>query len=95
MLQQRLKQCKSCCKTENILVSGKNFYSLLPEGKKKRFVPICHYCNKPGRICPKCVKYKNTLMMNKIEQHYYIPRNASKHKINLKNNSIKKIWVKN
>ena len=57
---------KTVAKTENTPVFGKNSDLQQPDGKKKRFVPIYHYCNKPGRICPKCVKYKNTLMMNKI-----------------------------
>ena len=56
---------KTAIKIENTLVSGKNSNSLLPECKKKIFVPTCHYCNKPGHIRPKYFKYRNTLRMIK------------------------------
>ena len=80
--------------TENTPIFRKNFDLLFPVGKKKRFGPICHYYNMPSHIRPKCFKYKNTFRMNRMKQPYYKPRIAPKHKINLKNKYIKKIWVK-
>ena len=50
-------------------------------------------CKKPGHIRPKYFKYKNTFINNSVEQPYK-SRTALKHKIDLKNKPIKKIWVK-
>ena len=75
-------------------VFGKNAKPSLPDVKVKRFVPICHYCNKLAHIRPKCFKYKNTRRMNRIKHSYIKSRTTLKHKINLKNKSVKKIWVK-
>ena len=77
-------------------IFGKNVKPPLLDVKVKRFVPVCHYCNKPGHIRPKCYKYKKMLRMNKIEQPCcYKPRIVPIQKIDLKNKSVKKIWVKN
>ena len=51
----------------NQLVSSKNVRPPMPEVKVKKFVPICHFCNILGHICPKCFKYKNIFRMNRIE----------------------------
>ena len=37
---------KAALITKKSLIFGKNSNPLLSESKKKRFVPICHYCNK-------------------------------------------------
>ena len=79
----------------NNVVSGKNSDLLLPEGKKKKFVPIYHYYNKLGHIRPRCFKYINTFRMDRMVKSTYKLRAIPKHKINLKNKSVKKIWVKN
>ena len=76
-------------------ISGKNVRPLVPEVKVKKFVPIYHFYNMPGHIHPKYFKYKNTFKMNSVEQPYYKSRTVPKHKIDLKNKSVKKIWVKN
>ena len=78
----------------NPYVSGKNAKPPPPKDKLKKIVPICHFCNMPSHIHPKCFKYKNTFRMNRMKQPYYKPRTAPKHKINLKNKFINKIWVK-
>ena len=83
---------KAAVTTQNHFGSGKIIKPTLP--KVKKFVPICHYCNKSGHIRLKCFKYKNTFRMNSVEQPYYKSRTAPKHKTDLKNKSIKKIWVK-
>ena len=83
---------KATATTQNHFGSGKIIKPALP--MVKRFVPICHYCKKPGHIRPKCFKYKNTFRMNSVEQPYYKSRTAPKHKIDLKNKFVKKIWVK-
>ena len=62
--------------------------------KVKKFVLICHYCKKPGHIRPKYFKYKNTFRMNSVEQPYYKSRTAPKNKTDMKNKSVKKIWMK-
>ena len=80
---------KSTATTQNHFSSGKIIKPALP--KVKKFVPICHYCKKSGYIRPKCFKYKNTFRMNSVEQPYYKSRTAPKHKINLKDNFVKKI----
>ena len=75
-------------------VSSKISNPPLSEVKMKRFVPICHYCIKLGHILPRCFKYINTFRMNKIVKSACKPRTAPKHKIDLKNKSVKKICVK-
>ena len=50
---------KAAATIQNHSGSGKIIKPAL--SKVKRFVPICHYCNKYGHIRPKCFKYKNTL----------------------------------
>ena len=75
---------KDVATIKNHHVFGKNSDSLLPEDKKNRFVPICHYCNKLGHICPRCFKYINTFRMNRMVQSSYKPRTIPKHKIDLK-----------
>ena len=80
--------------TKNSPISSKNFNPSLSEGKKKSFVPICHYCNMHGPIHPKCFKYKDTFRMSRIVKSPYKTRTASKLKIDLKNNYVKKIWIK-
>ena len=84
-------------KTMNTPSSGKNSTTSLSRGKR-RFVPICHFCNRPGHIRPKCFKYQNTFKMGRFKKYsyksrvvVYKPRNASKHKIDLKTNHVKKI----
>ena len=47
---------KAATTTQNPFDSGKIIKPALT--KVKRFVPICHYCKKPGYIRPKCFKYK-------------------------------------
>ena len=83
------------------LSSSKNSTSLLFEGKSK-FIHICHFCKRLGHIFPKCFEYQNTFKMGRFRNHYhnlrdstYKPRDVSRHKIDLKNNNIKKIWIKN
>ena len=85
---------KAIAKIENTLISGKNSNALLSEGKKKGFLPICHYCNKPGHIHPRCFKYRNTFRMNRMVKNVNKPRTAPKHRIDLKNKFVKKIWIK-
>ena len=82
---------KATAKIEIRHVSGKNSNPLLSEVKTKGFVPICHYCNMPGHIRPRCFKYINIFRMNRMVKFAYKSRIAPKHKINLKDNSIKKI----
>ena len=43
-------------KIVNTLSSDKNFTPSLSRGKR-RFVPICHFCNRPSHIHPKCFEY--------------------------------------
>ena len=85
-------------KTVNSCFSGNNLTTSLFRGKKK-FVPICHFCNKLGHIRPKCFKYQNIFKMSKYGNFHsrnaaYKPKNASKHKIDLKRNNVKKVWIK-
>ena len=80
---------KAAATTQNHSGSGKIIKPALP--KVKRFVPVCHYCNKSGHICPKYFKYKNIFRMNSVEQPYYKSRTAPKHKTDLKKKSVKKI----
>ena len=82
---------KTVATIENPHVYGKNSNPSLFEDKKKRSVPIFHYCNMPSHIRPRCFKYINTFRMNRMIISAYKPRTASKHKLNLKNNSVKKI----
>ena len=79
-------------KTMNTPSSSKNSTPSLSKSKK-RFVSIYHFCNRPGHICPKCFEYKNTSKMGRFGK--YNSRGATyKHKINMKDNFVKKIWVK-
>ena len=85
-------------KTVNSHFSRKNSITSLFNGKK-RFVPICHFCNKPGHIRSKCFKYQNTFKMSRYGNYHlrfavYKPRIAPKHKIDLRKNNVKKIWIK-
>ena len=48
----------------------------------------------PSHIRPRCFKYLNTFGMDMIVESYYKPRIAPKVKIDLKNNSVKRIWIK-
>ena len=57
---------KVSAKIENTLISYKNSNALLSEDKKKGFVPICHYCNKPSHIQPNCFEYRNTFRLNRM-----------------------------
>ena len=43
-------------KTVNTHFFGNNSTTSLFNGKK-RFVPICHFCNRPGHIQSKCFEY--------------------------------------
>ena len=47
---------KAAVTSQNHFSSGKIIKPALP--KVKRFVPICHYCNKSGHIRPKCLSIK-------------------------------------
>ena len=58
---------KAVATKENRHVSGKNFNPLLSEVKMKKFIPICHYCSMSSHIRPRCFKYKNTFMINRME----------------------------
>ena len=87
-------------KIVNTPSSGKNSTLSLSRGKR-RFVSICHFSNRPDHIRPKCFEYQNTFKMGRFEKYnyksrvdVYKPRNAPKHKIDLKTNHVKKIWVK-
>ena len=84
----------------NTHFSSNNSTTSLSRGKR-RFVPICHFCNRPGHIRPKCFEYQNTFKMDRFGKYnyksrvaVYKPKNAPKHKIDLKTNHVKKIWVK-
>ena len=46
----------TAAKTVNTHFSGKNSTTSLFNGKK-RFVPICHFYNRPGHIQSKCFEY--------------------------------------
>ena len=74
---------------------GKKIMTPMLEDKVNRFVPVCHFCNRLGHICPKCCKYKKLFRMNKIEQLYSKPRTAPKIKIDLNDKPVKKLWIKN
>ena len=87
----------AAAKTMNTLNFGKNSTPSLSRGKR-RFIFICHFCNRPGHIHPKCFEYQNTFKMGRFEKYnyksrvdVYKPRNAPKHKIDLKTNHVKKI----
>ena len=89
----------AAAKTVNTHFSGKNSITSLFNGKK-RFVPICHFCNRPGHIRPKCFEYQNTFKMSKYGNYHsrfatYKPRNAPKHKIDLRKIMSKKYGLKN
>ena len=84
-------------KTVNSHFSGNNSTRSLSRGKR-RFVPICHFYNRPGHIRPKCFEYQNSFKMGRFGKYnyksrfaVYKPRNALKHKIDLKINHVKKI----
>ena len=84
-------------KTVNTHFSGKNSITSL-FNVKKRFVPICNFCNRPGHIRPKCFEYQNTFKMSRYGNYHsrfaaYKPI-AFKHKIDLRKNNVKKIWIK-
>ena len=96
----KIVSTKAIVKIVNTLGSGKNSTPSLSEGKK-RFIPICHYCNRSGHIQPKCFEYKNIFKMGRFCKYNYNPRVSvyksrivSKHKIYLKDNFVKNIWVK-
>ena len=84
---------KVATKTKNTHISGKNFNPSLSKGKKK-CMPICHYYNKSSHIHPRLFKYINTFRMSGMVKSPYKPRTVPKLKIDLKNNSVKKIWIK-
>ena len=90
----------AAAKTVNTPSFGKNSTLSLSRGKR-RFILICHFCNRPGHIRPKCFEYQNTFKMGRFGKYnyksrvaVYKPMNAPKHKIDLKTNHVKKIWVK-
>ena len=60
----------AAAKTMNTPSSGKNSTPLLSRGKR-RFVPICHFCNQPGHIRPKCFEYQNTFKMGRFRKYNY------------------------
>ena len=80
---------------ENCHVAGMNSNPPLSKVKMKRFVPICHFCNMPSHIHPKCFKYKNTFRMNRMVKSAYKRRTAHKHKIDLKIILSRKYGLKN
>ena len=84
-------------KIMNIIISGNNSTSSLFRSKK-RFVPIYHFCNRPGHICPKYFEYQNTFKMGRFRKSNYNSRvaghklkNVPKHKIDLNTNHVEKI----
>ena len=86
-------------KTVNTCFSGKTSTISLFGGKKK-FVPICHFCNRIDHIRPKCFEYQNTFKMSRYGNYHsrfatYKPRNAPKHKIDLRKIMSKKYGLKN
>ena len=87
----------AAAKTVNTHFFGKNSITSLFNGKK-RFVPICHFCNKPGHIRPKCFEYRNIFKISRHENYHSKfaakSRKTPKHKIDLKKNVVKKIWIK-
>lgn len=58
----------------------------------KRFTPICHFCQKPGHVRPKCFK-RWKLIQRHLEANSFMTSSARRLKIDLKNSSQQKIWV--
>ena len=87
-------------KTVNTPSSGRiPLYNCL-EIREGLFLPTI-FCNQPGHICSKCFEYQNIFKIGRFGKYnynsrvvVYKPRNAPKHKIDLKTNHVKKIWVK-
>ena len=77
----------TAAKIVNTHFSGKNSTTSLFNGKK-RFVSICHFCNRPNHIRPKCFEYQNIFKMSRYENYHSRfaakPRNTPKHKIDLR-----------
>ena len=76
------------------LIFGKTINPLTFGGKMKKFVLICYHYNMPDHIHSRCFKYLNAFGMNRIVESSYKPRIVLKVKINLKNNYVKRIWIK-
>ena len=60
----------AAAKIVNTPSSGKNSTPSLSRDKR-RFVPIYHFCNRPGHIRPKCFEYQNTFKMGKFRKYNY------------------------
>ena len=63
----------AAAKIVNTPSSGKNSTLTLSRGKR-RFIPICHFCNWPGHIHPKCFEYQNTFKMGRFRKYNYNSR---------------------
>ncbi|KAI3467874.1 hypothetical protein Pfo_024537 [Paulownia fortunei] len=71
--------------------------------KPKRFISICHFCNLPGHIQPRCFRFKKALRNGMhfgspasaiLQQKSKLLQQNPKIKIDLKNESKRRIWIR-
>ncbi|XP_024028691.1 uncharacterized protein LOC112093781 [Morus notabilis] len=64
--------------------------------RRKRFVPICHYCGLAGHIRPRCYKYLNALKRGMLMNppNSANSRRTPKARIDVQNKFPRRVWVR-